>query len=62
METLSSILDWRIPMNLEGYSSWGHKELDMTERLSMAQHSTVILNLSPPLFHPGLLLSLLFIW
>ena len=24
--------------NLEDYSSWGHKELDTTERLSIAQH------------------------
>ena len=24
---------------LVGYSSWGHKELDMTEQLSTAQHS-----------------------
>ena len=23
-----------------GYSPWSHKELDMTERLSIAQHST----------------------
>ena len=26
--------------NLVSYSPWGHKELDMTERLSTAQHST----------------------
>ena len=25
--------------SLAGYSPWGHKELDMTERLSTAQHS-----------------------
>ena len=24
--------------SLIGYSSWGHKELDMTEQLSIAQH------------------------
>ena len=24
--------------SLEGYSSWGHKESDMTEQLSTAQH------------------------
>ena len=24
--------------SLAGYSSWGHKELDMTERLSTAEH------------------------
>ena len=24
--------------NLAGYSPWGHKELDTTERLSTAQH------------------------
>ena len=27
--------------SLTGYSSWGHKESDMTERLSTAQHSMV---------------------
>ena len=26
---------------LEGYSAWGRKELDMTEKISTAQHSTV---------------------
>ena len=33
MATHSSILAWRIPLREEagGYSSWGHKELDMTE-------------------------------
>ena len=31
--------------NLEGYSPWGRKELDMTQWLSMAQHSTVILKI-----------------
>ena len=34
--THSSILAWRIPWTEEpgSYSPWGHKELDMTERLS----------------------------
>ena len=27
-------------MDREGYSPWGNKEYDMTERLSTAQHST----------------------
>ena len=34
--THSSILDWRIPRTEEPgglYTPWGHKELDMTERL-----------------------------
>ena len=37
MATHSSILAWRSPMDkrsLAGYSPWGHKELDTTERLS----------------------------
>ena len=37
MATHSSILAWRIPWtenSLVGYSQWGHKELDITERLS----------------------------
>ena len=42
MATHSSILAWRIPMDRGAwratYSPWGHKELDMTERLSTAQH------------------------
>ena len=29
------------PRSLTGYNPWGHKESDMTERLSTAQHSTV---------------------
>ena len=32
MATHSSILAWKIPWT-EGYSPWGCKELDMTERL-----------------------------
>ena len=33
MATRSSILAWKIPWTEEpvGYSSWGHKELDMPE-------------------------------
>ena len=38
MTTHSSILAWRIPWTEEpgGLQSWGHKESDMTERLSSA--------------------------
>ena len=35
MATHSSILAWELPeeqKNLKGYSPWGHKELDMTDR------------------------------
>ena len=39
MATNSGILGWRIPMDREGFSPWGNKEQDMTERLSTAQHS-----------------------
>ena len=43
MATHSSFLAWRSPMDfsrsLAGYSSWGQKELDRTEQLSIA-HST----------------------
>ena len=35
MATHSSILAWRIPMDR---GAWSHKELDMTERSSTAQH------------------------
>ena len=36
MATHSSILAWRIPWtrSLVGYSPWGHKESDTTERLN----------------------------
>ena len=36
MATHSSVLAWRIPWrrSLVGYSPWGRKELDTTERLS----------------------------
>ena len=35
-ETRFSILEWKIreQRNPEGYSPWGHKELDTTEQLS----------------------------
>ena len=38
METQSSILAWEIPLTqgLVGYSPWGRKESDMTERLSLS--------------------------
>ena len=36
MATHSSVLAWKIPWtdNLVGYSPWGGKELDTTERLT----------------------------
>ena len=39
MVTQSSILAWRIPWTEEpvGYSPWGRKESDMTERLTLGQ-------------------------
>ena len=41
MATHSSTLAWRVPWgrNLVGYSPWGHKELDTTERLHSLTHS-----------------------
>jgi len=41
MATHSSILAWRIPWaeELTGYSPWGRKESDTTERLSHIQHT-----------------------
>ena len=38
MATHSSILAWEIPgqRSLVGYSLWGRKELDMTERLTLS--------------------------
>ena len=41
MATHPSILAWRIPQmrSLAGYSLWGHKESDTTERLSTHTHN-----------------------
>ena len=41
MATHSSILAWRIPMDRGAWwdSPWDHKESDMTEQLSTAQHN-----------------------
>ena len=41
MATHSSIFAWRIPRTEEpgGLQSWGHKELDMTERQTQAGHT-----------------------
>ena len=36
MATHPSILAWRSPWSLAGYSAWGHKELDMTEELTLS--------------------------
>ena len=40
MATHSSTLAWKIPWTrtLVGYSPWGRKELDMTERLAFYFH------------------------
>ena len=35
MATHSGFLAWRIPWTEVGYSPWGHKEPDTTERLSL---------------------------
>ena len=38
----SSILAWEIPWTEEpaGYNSWGHKELDTIEQLTLYTHAT----------------------
>ena len=41
MATHSSILPWR---SLVGYSPWGHKESDMTERLDFTSLSILLLD------------------
>ena len=43
MATHSSILAWEIPWteSLEGYSPWGHKELDMTDGLTHTHTNTL---------------------
>ena len=57
MATHSSIFAWRIPRTEEpgGLQSWGHKELDTTERRTQAGHTDwhVGLNSAPQVSHPG---------
>ena len=69
MATHSSILAWKIPgknrspqKSLVGYSPWGRKESDMTERLpfhfhalekEMATHSSVLAWRTPGMGEPG---------
>ena len=48
MATHYSLLAWRIPWTEEpggGYSPWGRKESDTTERLSTAQHTVFSIHL-----------------
>ena len=49
MATHSSILVWRIPWTEElgGYSPWGHKESDTTERLTLSHFHKVLEDNSP---------------
>ena len=52
MATHSSILAWKIPWTEElvGYSPWGHKELDTTERhlLYLLYFISIIITSAPP--------------
>ena len=45
MATHSSILAWQIPWteSLVDYNQWDHKELDMTERLTLSHFYILIL-------------------
>ena len=36
MATHSSIFAWRIPWTEAGYSPWGHKRVNITERLTLS--------------------------
>ena len=52
MATHSSILAWKIPWTeepgrLQGYSPWGRKELDTTERLHLTMKSVFCLQSAP---------------
>ena len=61
MATHSSIMAWRIAWSLARYSPWGHKDLDMTERLSekaMAPHSSTLAWEIPWMEEPGRLQSM----
>ena len=44
MGTHSSVLAWRTPRTEEPGRLWGHKESDMTEWLSTAQHSLYVIH------------------
>ena len=52
MATHSSILAWKIPWTEElvGYSPWGHKELDTTERhlFYLLYFISIIITSAPP--------------
>ena len=54
MATHSSILAWGIPWSVVGYSSQGHKESDMTERLHFHFHygSDILLKVIQVPFSP----------
>ena len=45
MAAHSNILPWKIPwtQSLGGYSPWGHKESDMTERLHFTSLNEIII-------------------
>ena len=45
------------PRSLVGYSPWAHKQLDMTEQLSTAQHSTLFHSMASPNLNCFLLLK-----
>ena len=49
MATHFSILAWRIPMEKVGYSPWGHKESDATERISTSQYICSFASANPSL-------------
>ena len=48
--THSSILAWEIPW-AAGYSSWGRKELDVTERLTLFKVLPLVLTMQTSLGH-----------
>ena len=41
MATHSSILAWKIPWTVVGYSPWGHKESDSTEHTRKHMHTAL---------------------
>ena len=62
MATHSSTLAWRIPWREEpvGYSPWGRRESDMTERLHFHFHHLVIRLVLPTMLQHNIQLNIFF--
>ena len=51
MTTHTSILAWKIPWSLAGYSPWGHKKSDTTEQVTHTHTSCIEVSLGGTTFN-----------